>query len=118
MFKDDFKFLFDLNAIKSNNNKQIFGFSNLIESFIELDKDEIITVNGLKCFYSDTRTKILKSLGCLATNTDLLVGSDDLANLMRKFTLNVFSLNFEDSFKNIKEALLSKDVIFLFRLFK
>lgn len=115
IFKDDFKFFFDLNANKSN--KQIFGFCNLLESFFEVDKEEIVIVNGLKCVYSNVRAKIIKALGYLASGTDLFNGSsEDLINLMRKFTLNVFSLSFDDSFKNVKEALLLKDVILFFCL--
>ena len=108
IFKEDFKYLFDLNANKIN--KQIFGFYNLIENFIEIDQEEIMIVNGFKYFYSDIRAKIIKSLVYLANNTDIFASSDDLTNSMRKFTLNVLNLIFEDAFKNIKEASLAKDV--------
>jgi len=116
VFKEDFRYLLEINNNKTS--KLIFGFYNMFEKIIENEKEEISIVNGLKYYNSDLRAKMIKSLICLCNNTDLFLISDDLSNLMRKFCINVFNLNFEDSFKNIKEALLMKDVCLYLKNYK
>lgn len=108
--KEEFRYLFDINYNKAN--KQIFGLINIIEYLIENDKEEILTMNGIKCYSSDLRTKLIKSLVNLMGLIDFFSHSEhDMSNIMRKFILSIFNLNWEDANKVIKEANPYKEVI-------
>ena len=107
IFKDDFKYLFELNM--NTTNKQIFGFYNIIETILN-EKEDFIISFGIKHYSSEFRTNIIKSIIILLNNTEFLTDKDEFQILLRKFSLNIINLNFEEANKNIKEGHNFKDV--------
>jgi len=111
IFKEDFKFLFNL--YKNKSNKQIFGIYNLIEGFLEEENEESNLICGINFFQSEIREKIIQSFFDLVGSCDLLNQNDDMTNRLRNFTLNIFNLNFNDSIMIIADVKKSKEVILI-----
>jgi hypothetical protein len=108
IFKDDFKYLFELN--KNKSNKQIMGIYNLIEGFIEKENEEFNSINRINFFHSEIREMIIQSFFDIVVSCDILNQNDDITNRLKNFSLNIFNLNFDDAFIIIQDLQKTKEV--------
>jgi hypothetical protein len=108
IFKEDFKYLLNLN--KNKSNKQIMGIYNLIEGFIEEENEESNLINRINFFHSEIRDMIIQSFFDIVVSCDLLSQNDDITNRLRNFSLNIFNLNFDDAFNVIQDLQKLKEV--------
>jgi hypothetical protein len=87
----------------------ILGISNFIET-IESEKDEeFTTFNGFKFYSCEIRTILNKLILQIIINCDILYGTNEFESFINRLMLHIFTLNFEEASKNIKEVLSLKE---------
>jgi hypothetical protein len=82
------------------------------------EKEEKYCKNEIIYYASDTRHFIIKFLLKLINNTQILFTSkDELENLMSKFTLNIYTMNFEEAKNILEEAFKMSNVYTILKYF-
>jgi hypothetical protein len=87
----------------------VIGITNVLDEF-KKEVEECNSLNGFKYFTSDLRINLGKLITQLIASSDILIASNDYVSLCNKLIFNIFSLNFEEALKIIKEAASSKEI--------
>ena len=95
------------------DNEGITGIANLME-FLPLEKEDLLIINGFKCYQSELRTLLIKTLMHLASSLDHTHREKKFDFFINKLILNIFLLNFDEAVKSIKETTQSKELKVLY----